>query len=298
MRKLLLLAFVCGCGSKVEPQDQFEVGKADSFSAKMRVVGSLKYGDAALRFKYSSSPLYRAVSFSGASGDQIDVWVKSTQGDAVTWLLDGKYAVVAKNDDASASTTDSHIKVTLKKSDTFYVVMRDYDYASHYFTTQITGTSTGGCAPTLGPGGSNSSIDDYGQALEDGNAGWGLTTRKLPGCLDLGSAEVRAQVRELLRTSHLLDFDPGDTRATAVANGGNGFVQLLDTSLAYHDDRSGADAHVTSLETSIKRPVLASPDAYFEVRLSVDAEECSEQGVALVDTRTGIVYIVHQLLPC
>src|SRR5689334_9908744 len=126
MRKLLLLALLGCVAEKPEPQDSFDdlAGKADAFSSKMRVVGNLAYGAAPLRVKYSSTPLYRAVSFTAQSGDPVDLWVRSTQGDPVTWILDASYKVVAKNDDASGSVTDSHLALTLKKSGTFYAVFR------------------------------------------------------------------------------------------------------------------------------------------------------------------------------
>jgi hypothetical protein len=299
MQKILLIALLAGCStSKVEPQDSFEdlaAAKADSFSGKMRVAGNLAYGDAALRIKYSSTPIYRAVTFTASSGDPVDVWVRSTQGDPVTWILDSSYKVVSKNDDASANVTDSHLSVTLKKAGTFYVVFRDYSYESHYFNVELKGPS-GGCALKLSSGGSNAGIDELGQTFDDKNAGWTLTTRTLPGCADLRDAGTRERLRSLLQTGGFLDSTP--VQVSAVAPGGNHFAQLLDRALDSLHDRSGADARADSLEGGIKRPVLSTPDAYLEISLSTDAEECSQVGDALIDTRTGIVYLITQLLPC
>jgi hypothetical protein len=290
MRTLFLSLLLAACAAKVEPQDQFDdlVGKADAFSSRMKIAGQLQYGDE-LRVKYSSSPLYRAVSFEALAGDPVDVWVRSTQGDPVTWLLDPSYRVVAKNDD-SGDSSDSHVWATLKKSGTFYVVFRDYDYQTHYFSIELTGPA--GCRMELGSGGSNTTVDNYARALDDSGAGWSLTTRRLPTCADLGDEATRNRLREVLRSGGFLE---GGSRvsASAIANGGFAFAQLIDRSLDALN-RNGGPTNASSLANAIKRPVISSPGSFLEIRLDVNVSWCTATGVALVDTRTGILYIVSE----
>jgi hypothetical protein len=293
-RTLLITLLLAGCGAKVEPQDQFDDWaslKADAFSGRMKVAGQVAYGDPALRVKYSSSPLYRAVTFDALAGDPVDIWVRSTQGDPVTWLLDPGYATVAKNDDApGADSSDSHIAVTLKRSGTFYVVFRDYDYGAHYFNVEVRGPS--GCRLELAAGGSNATVDSYARALADSGAGWSVSTRRLPACADLSDGNTRSRLREVLRGG---DFLEGGTRVTAspVASGGFAFTQRIDQSLAALH-RLGGPANADSLANAIKRPVISSPDAFLEVRLDVAVSWCTATGAALIDTRTGIVYLVAE----
>lgn len=63
--------------------------------------------------------------------------MRSAQGDAVAWLLNDTFDVVASNDDADATTSDSHITAALGRDGTHYIVFRDYDLASHYFTVTV-----------------------------------------------------------------------------------------------------------------------------------------------------------------
>jgi hypothetical protein len=301
MKNVLLIAFLAGCagGGKPEPQDSFDDldGKADAFSGKIKVAGNLAYNDAALRLKYSSTPLYRGVTFTAASGDAVEVWVRSTQGDPVTWILDANYKVVAKNDDASADVTDSHLAVTLRKSGTFYVVFRDYSYESHYFNVELKGKrTTVSCAPAFASGGSNATLDELGQIFEDNNAGWALQTRTLASCVDYQDSATLEKLRAMFQSGGFLDATP--VLVKPVAGGGSQFVDLLDRALASLHDRAGANSRADSLEGSLKSPVLAAPSAYLEVSLSTNAEECSQVGDALIDTRSGIVYLITQLLPC
>jgi hypothetical protein len=300
MKNILLIAFLAGCTSgKIDPQDSFDDlgGKADAFAGKIRVAGNLAYNDAALRVKYSSTPLYRAVTFTAAAGDAVEVWVRSTGGDPVTWILDANDKVVAKNDDASADVTDSHLALTLKKAGTFYVVFRDYSYESHYFTVELKGKATvTSCAPSFASGGSNANLDELGQTFEDNNAGWALEARLLPVCVDYKDSATLEKLRALLQSGGFLDAAP--VLVKPAAGGGSQFVDLLDRALASLHDRSGANSSADSLEKSLKAPVLAAPGAYLELSLSTDAEECSQVGDALIDTRTGVIYLITQLLPC
>jgi hypothetical protein len=163
MRTLTLASFAllfAACATKGDVNDDFSDlanydEKSDAFSTKMKIVGTLSYGDTSDSIEYSSTPRYRAFKFDGNAGDQVDVWVRSTDGgDALAWVLDATYHVVAKNDDANDTTSDSHITVTLPDatSETHYVVFRDYNLNKAHFTVALKGTE--------GPGGFNSCMTD------------------------------------------------------------------------------------------------------------------------------------------
>jgi len=115
--------------------------KSDAFSYRMKVIGSLDYGSVSASVKYTKSPRYRAFQFDGSPGDAIDVWVTSDDGDPVTWVLDGNFKTLAKNDDASSSTTNSNITLTLADDNQApnYIVFRDYDLLTSHFTVKLSG---------------------------------------------------------------------------------------------------------------------------------------------------------------
>ena len=121
--------------------------KADSFSSRMKIVGSLDYGQTSASTRYTKTPRYRAFKFAGNAGDLIDVWVRSTDGgDAVAWVLDNDFHVVASNDDADDTTLDSHVNVALpaNASATHYVVFRDYWTDTAHFTVDVAPMHCGG----------------------------------------------------------------------------------------------------------------------------------------------------------
>ena len=140
-----------GCANeKPDATDDFSAldgvdEKADAFSAHMKIVGSLDYCQTSDEVSYTKTPRYRTFKFAGSAGDQIDVWVRSPNGDgdALAWVLDNHWHIVGKNDDASGSTLDAHVKVTLPKSDsvTHYIVFRDYDWQKTSFTVELNGSN-------------------------------------------------------------------------------------------------------------------------------------------------------------
>lgn len=114
--------------------------KSDSFSNRMKIVGSLDYGETSASTRYTKTPRYRAFKFGGSEGDQVDVWVRSSDGgDAVAWVLDNDFHVLASNDDADDTTLDAHVSVALpaNASITHYVVFRDYWTSTAHFTVDL-----------------------------------------------------------------------------------------------------------------------------------------------------------------
>jgi len=147
-RMVWMVAFLAACSAKPAPADDFSdlAGadvKSDSFSYRMRVLGEI-WSSAAAR--YTPSPRYRAWTFTAGAGDQVDAWVRSTHGDAVAWILDGGFHVLASNDDADDTTYDSHLVLTIPAGarGPFYLVFRDYNLESHDFTASL--SRGGNCA--------------------------------------------------------------------------------------------------------------------------------------------------------
>ena len=123
--------------------------KSDAFSYRMKIVGSLDYGQTSASIRYTRTPRYRAVKFAGNAGDQIDVWVRSTDGgDAVAWVLDNTFHTLASNDDADGNTVDSHVSLTLPASPsiTHYVVFRDYDLVTTHYSVALGGAAAATCS--------------------------------------------------------------------------------------------------------------------------------------------------------
>jgi hypothetical protein len=136
---VLIFAFACNAPKPAADDDFSELAaldqKSDAFSSKMRNLGSLDEGQPR-RVYYTSSPLYRGYTLDGA-GD-VDLWVSSSTGDALAWLLDSKFHIVKKNDDADETTYDAHITGTIPAGATlpYYLVMRDYDKTSGWFSVE------------------------------------------------------------------------------------------------------------------------------------------------------------------
>jgi hypothetical protein len=139
----LVLATGCQQAAKAPVHDTFSKltdGKADGAS-----IGSLGYGKTSNAIKVRENS-YGWLQFSGNVGDDVDVWVRSKDGDAVAFVLDANDDVVAMNDDASSDTTDSHITATLPADGTYYIGFRDYSYAAATFTVQLSGSGVFTCA--------------------------------------------------------------------------------------------------------------------------------------------------------
>ncbi len=158
MRILLASTLICfACSDAKAPvNDDFasfenQDVKSDSFSYRMKILGSVNYGAASPWAAYTKTPRYRAVKFTGKGGDRLDAWVRSyDDGDAVAWVLDRTFHVLASNDDADTTTYDSHLVVTLPPgpSAVHYIVYRDYDLLAAHFSVQLA-PNTAGPACTL-----------------------------------------------------------------------------------------------------------------------------------------------------
>ena len=136
-RKLCMLLAVsalaaCRPAVKAPVHDTFtRMGEADA-------IAPLGYGATSKVVKTRGD--YGWFKIDGRAGDQIDVTVRSGNGDAVAFVLDENDDVVAVNDDADALTSDSHLVTTLTASGTYYLAFREYSFAPASFTVALEGT--------------------------------------------------------------------------------------------------------------------------------------------------------------
>ena len=130
-RKLCMLLAVsalpaCRPMVKAPVHDTFtKVGQADA-------IAPLGYGATSKVVKTRGD--YGWFRFDGHAGDQIAIDVKSPNGDAVVFVLDG-------NDDADALTSDSHLVASLPADGSYYIAFREYAFAPASFTVALQGVS-------------------------------------------------------------------------------------------------------------------------------------------------------------
>lgn len=136
-RKLCMLLAVgaltaCRPTVKAPVHDTFtKVGKSDAILA-------LGYGATSQVVKTRGD--YGWFKFDGRAGDDVAVDVKSPDGDAVVFVLDGNDDVVAVNDDADALTSDAHLAMTVPADGVYYIAFREYAFAPARFTVSLQGT--------------------------------------------------------------------------------------------------------------------------------------------------------------
>ncbi len=138
----MVLTPACSTSTDVkEPPPESSLGISQS---QLAFAGTLAYGQTSDLTTLEGFSRYSAFEFTGNAGDELDVRVKSNDGDPVTWLLDKDFRIIAWNDDASRHDTSSHIKVTLpaKASGTHFIVVRDYWLSRMSFHVTLGGKST------------------------------------------------------------------------------------------------------------------------------------------------------------
>jgi hypothetical protein len=129
----LLLAIAACDGTTADPNAASDDQAQVISSSAVKVVSAMQYGDTSTTVQYTDSPKYRAVSFQALAGDRIDAWVRSDDGDAVAWLLDSQFHVLARNDNASYGESNSHIAHKVTTSGMYYVSFREHDGAASTF---------------------------------------------------------------------------------------------------------------------------------------------------------------------
>jgi hypothetical protein len=109
------------------------------FSRRIQVIGPLNFGERSSPVQYHNPPSYRAFTIAAQPGDPIDVWVRSSDGNASAWLFDASFHTVAKNDDADMTTKDSHITATVPPGQpvSWYIVFREHSGADATFNVML-----------------------------------------------------------------------------------------------------------------------------------------------------------------
>ena len=314
MKRLLLCVLVAGCAGKPVPGDDFNDlqgvdQKSDAFSKKMKIVGAISPGQTSGTVRYSKTPIYRAFTLAAKGEATLDFWVRSTKGDSVAWLLDSKFKILAVNDDADSTTYDSHINYALPAGGAnYYIVFRDYGYASHNFTVEVKPLAKGGgsCDPSFDvldePPAAESSL----QAVFGSHLGsYQLYIGGEPECVDWSSSSARAAAAADVRDHSGIDWQDVTPPVLVAApkKGGADFAAALEDTRAEQESYAASkpsnlvftsnwpdfDANVAT----VIGDSATNPSAFFEFHLHVEAEECSQEGWVRVDTRTGEVLILR-----
>ncbi|MCC6624608.1 MAG: hypothetical protein IT385_25390 [Deltaproteobacteria bacterium] len=207
------LTLACADGAKPDVTEDFSDlavmnQKADYFSSKLKLLGTLEDGDTA-RVRYTKTPRFRGYDFVAAPGDEVDVWVRSSRGDALAWIVDGNFDVIAKNDDADDTTYDAHIIATLPESGAddgrYYLIFRDYNVETRYFDIELhlagalpAGMSAAAVIAALQPSLGTESPRARGEIEvfnESGDHGVNTFADALPGAKDIDDAVAMAKDR-------------------------------------------------------------------------------------------------------
>lgn len=222
MKKLslvLVFAAACSAAPKAQPADDFSElsdAKSDAFSKKLKLLGAIKLGDS-LTANYTKTPSYRGWTLAAANDGWVHLKVSSAQGDAMLWLLDDHYRIMGLNDDANRNTSDSELGFALAAGN-YYVVVRDYNYASHKLTVRLDGGSLklggGGGTPSPTPPPQPTCTVTSQKQLQSCATqwyDWHVAAQDLPGP-QLGLWElpkgVRAKWNELYAEVEGYDFPP------------------------------------------------------------------------------------------
>jgi len=139
----LVVAFasLAGCSTESSEKETGDVASVES-DLKLsgtRYLGKILNGETRTGYYYNP-PRYRSFSFDAKGGDEITVDIKSYEGDAVGYITDSYYNVLAYNDDYSSYNLDS--KVTYKVptgtgARSFRIVFNDYDLLDATFTIKL-----------------------------------------------------------------------------------------------------------------------------------------------------------------
>jgi hypothetical protein len=169
---------------------------SDLSASRIQQLGTIASG-ATKTVAYTSSPLYRAFTFTAKKGDAVDVWIRSSNGDAVAYVLRASYLSVAQNDDASATTTDAHIATTIHADGTYFVAFKEAKGKSADFTVAFASTpeSTGVDAGPPKDAGS-ASQDPFDPASCAGGAPLDFVSKFAPGATEAVLSDFQIVLRK------------------------------------------------------------------------------------------------------
>jgi hypothetical protein len=190
----MLSIALAGCGMPDDGSDDFSSldgldEKSDAFSSKMKILGSLDYGQSSETLKYHNPPRFRAYKFAGDEGDKVSATVASADGAPIAWILDNSFKVLGRADDDGSGVVTVSVTLKASKSRTHYVVYREAHTHNASFSVELQGTpaqdfyschrdsdcvkvSQGGCCPNGWMVAVNtSSVDAYARATACQNPG-------------------------------------------------------------------------------------------------------------------------------
>jgi hypothetical protein len=165
-----LLALVASAGCAVDTSNEDgtlapESSESDLSASRIQQLGTITSGTTKTA-SYTSSPLYRAYAFTAKKGDSVDIWVRSSNGDAVAYLLRSNNASIVRSDNASAATQDAHITATIAADGTYFIAFKEAKGKNADFTVSFTSTpaSSGNDAGADSGGGGAPSNDAFDPA--------------------------------------------------------------------------------------------------------------------------------------
>jgi hypothetical protein len=135
------------------------------------------------------------------------------------------------------------------------------------------------------------------------------------GCNDVaGSEAAREAFRYRLTTGAAVNWGYDDVPPVVlgpVVVGGSGYLALLEQSRSAIEERIAEGrwdpasgpmaetyARIDSLLAALRRDIAENPSAYREVRLDVEAAECSQRAFAVMDIRDKSVLIARRFPGC
>jgi len=130
MFSFLLAAAAAGCSAPQKSDDFSDLavtGKADSFSKRMKLVGSLDYGQVSATTPYHNPPRYLAWKFAGQPGDVVDAIVQATDGIPDAWIVDNGFKVLGHTyGDAGKITVEATLTANTNPDiHTYMVIARE-----------------------------------------------------------------------------------------------------------------------------------------------------------------------------
>lgn len=135
-----LFALGPGCRTSEQEGVAEEAGELRALLPN-EIVGTIAPGQTSAPIAYENPPRYRALSFAGLAGEPVEVWVRSSDGDAVAYLVGSRWKTIASNDDADETTHDARISTVLPETGTYHVVFRERDLEPATFTVSLASRS-------------------------------------------------------------------------------------------------------------------------------------------------------------
>jgi hypothetical protein len=137
---VIALSSIVACSSSTE-KEEVDVAAVES-ELKLsgtRYLGRIQNGQTRSGY-YFNPPRYRSFGFEASGGDEITVDIASPMGDAMGWITDASYKVLAYNDDASYTTLDSKVVYKVPSAQprrSYRIVFRDYDLLDAHFSVSL-----------------------------------------------------------------------------------------------------------------------------------------------------------------